>query len=127
MQGAELVQWSLARRIPEEVPAEIAQLMYECLDYDPQKRPSAKQIYDRLAASTAAELAQQRQSLLSAQATAPGDAGAETAAAACDGLAPAPAAHVPVHGASATAMPQEETIPTPLGKAVLPIKSPFAN
>ena len=38
-------------RVPEEVPEEVAQLMNECLAYDPKERPSAKEIYDRLSAA----------------------------------------------------------------------------
>ena len=42
--------WRALRRVPEEVPEEAAQLMNECMAYDPKERPSAKEIYARLSA-----------------------------------------------------------------------------
>jgi hypothetical protein len=40
----------MKRCIPDDddIPAELIELMYECLDYDPQKRPSINEIIERL-------------------------------------------------------------------------------
>lgn len=40
----------LLRRVPEECPEEVRQLILECLDSRPSLRPSALQLVERLAA-----------------------------------------------------------------------------
>ena len=106
-------------RVPEEVPAEVAALMNECLDYNPAKRPSAKQIYDLLAASTAAELAAQ-QLAQAAQQAKPGQAAPGSGA-------PEPDADACAVGGDSGGAADRQQLPTPLGQVALPVKSPFAN
>jgi hypothetical protein len=36
-------------RVPEELPASVEELRQDCMELDPKKRPSAKEIYERLA------------------------------------------------------------------------------
>lgn len=40
----------LGRRVPEECPQEVADLIKQCLDVDPEKRPSAEACIRRLQA-----------------------------------------------------------------------------
>lgn len=110
----------------------VAQLMNECLSYDPNARPSAKQIYDRL---TAAQAASGGGKSANGQSSSSGQSSGDAA------LQPAPASN-PV-AASGTAGQQQggagypdlyrepgapeaaQKAPTPLGRARLPIKSAF--
>jgi serine/threonine protein kinase len=139
--------------VPEEVPAEVAELMNECLDPDPKNRPSAKQIYDRLAATPGPAPRQRshpsqpsgsvrgsdRHPPRAGSTSSNGPLDAESVAVAAATAATAAAA-APVPGRSANA---GDTVanplcsdtaaadapplkyPTPLGRTRLPIKSVF--
>ena len=47
------------RRVPEECPAEVRDLIQHCLSLEPSQRPTAMQVYDRLHNSQKAPLADQ--------------------------------------------------------------------
>lgn len=109
-------------RVPEEVPEEVAQLINECLSYDPKLRPSAKQIYDRLQASAGPLARPHAPSAIPATPFA-------AAAASGSGAALQPADNV--SGSSGHNEPKAaraevlQKMPTPLGSSRLPVRSAF--
>lgn len=131
----------LGLRVPDEVPEDVAQLLNECLRYDPKERPSAKQIYDRLQA-TPGPPARPR---ASSQPPSASDASSSDAAAALDAARPSdgsgerncpqpgsgqaagqqPPAAIGAEGAPNAEPPQKA--PTPLRSSRLPIRSAFAT
>lgn len=119
--------------------------MNECLNPDPKLRPSAKQIYDRLAA-TPGPVPRMRSSQQPQPSAATAAIAADAAAlqSASEGRGPAkpgsgqPSGQAgaandgatvanPLYGAAAAAEKVSEgpLMPTPLGRGRLPIKSPF--
>ena len=126
-------------RVPKEVPEEVAQLMNECLAYDPKQRPSAKEIYDRLSAAQnvgsegssgpQASKSQKQQASCSSGSSAPQSAAQPQSPAMDPGSAPAlqqqdEATHRELcRGMGATEVSKKS--PTPLGITRLPIKSAF--
>jgi hypothetical protein len=128
-----------ACRVPEEVPEEVAQLMNECLAYDPKQRPSAKDIYDRLSAAQnvgsegssgpQASKSQQQQASCSSGSAAPQSAAQPESPAMEPGSAPAllqqdeATCRELCKGMGAKEAPKKS--PTPLGITRLPIKSAF--
>ena len=112
--------------MPEEVPEEVAQLMNECLSYDPKMRPSAKQIYERL---SAAQTCSGGSSNPQAQSSAPQSSAQEASAA---GAGAAPEMQQTQDEATVSSLYRElgmmqgpQKSPTPLGITRLPIKSAF--
>ncbi|BDA50936.1 probable serine/threonine-protein kinase DDB_G0267514 at C-terminar half [Coccomyxa sp. Obi] len=122
-------------RVPEEVPEEVAQLINECLSYDPKDRPSAKQIYDRLQATPGPAPVRLRASASEASSTGAGSsapAGSAAAAATSAAAPPLPelgqvgSVPLPGDGSGGTAAEPPQKMPTPLGRTRLPVKSAFA-
>ena len=120
--------------------------MYACMDYDPKQRPSAKQIYDALAAPALRAGQPQPPSQAAGAATQPGleqqagsgappappengSRGVEQATAAREADAEEGLGVLPELPSSGDGGPaaQKRPMPTPLGRATLPIKSPFAE
>lgn len=124
------------------MPEEVAQLINECLSYDPKDRPSAKQIYDRLQATPGPASVRPRASASEASSStgAANIAAAGSTAASATSVAGATSAAAPPlpiigQGDSApmpgdqhkcTAAEPPQKMPTPLGRTRLPIKSAFA-
>ena len=113
-------------RVPEEVPEEVAQLMNECLSYDPKMRPSAKQIYERL---SAVQSGSKGSSGPSAPSSAPQSSAREASA---QGAGAAPDMPETQDEATVSSLYRElgmmqgpQKSPTPLGITRLPIKSAF--
>ena len=113
-------------RVPEEVPEEVAQLMNECLSYDPKMRPSAKEIYERLSAVQSSGGGSSAQS---APSSAPQSSAPEASAA---GAGAAPGMPETQDEATVSSLYRElgmaqgpHKSPTPLGITRLPIKSAF--
>ena len=113
-------------RVPEEVPEEVAQLMNECLSYDPKMRPSAKQIYERL---SAVQSGSKGSSGPSAPSSAPQSSAREASAPGAGAAADMPETQ---DEATVSSLYRElgmmqgpQKNPTPLGITRLPIKSAF--
>lgn len=122
--------------MPEEVPEEVAQLINECLSYDPKDRPSAKQIYDRLQATPGPAPVRPRASAAS-EASSTGAANIAPAGSAAASATPVAAPPLPEIGqvgsvpapgdrSEGTAAEPPQKMPTPLGRTRLPVKSAFA-
>lgn len=122
-------------RVPEEMPEEVAQLMNECLAYDPKERPSAKQIYDRLStvqssseASAASAAGSKSESSGSTAAKHPAMGPGSTADGSAAGMPEKQAQDDGTytdHYRELGGGEPPQKAPTPLGIKMLPIKSAF--
>jgi len=116
---------ALRARVPEEAPAEVAALMAECLDQNPNARPSAREIFERLSAVAAAAQEQEAPAAAAGAAHPAGESDLGRAATGCGGGSGAKGGAVAgIGGSGAASAPVTPHVPP--GSPPEPMASPFS-